>query len=61
MLTVIRRIAVLLATSSGILATTALTAHAGLNFANHCEPRSPANPPTIASSGRGISHRGNWV
>ena len=39
MITKIRRIALLLATSSGIIAATTLTAHAGINFANHCEPQ----------------------
>ena len=37
MFTAIRRIALLLATSSGIIAATTLTAHA-LGH-NHCEPR----------------------
>ena len=37
MITKIRRIALLLATSSGIIAATTLTAHAGINLANHCE------------------------
>ena len=38
MFTKIRRIALLLAASSGIIAATTATAHAGLNLANHCEP-----------------------
>lgn len=37
MFTAIRRIALLLATSSGVIAATTLTAHAGL-LNNHCEP-----------------------
>ena len=37
MITKIRRIALMLATSSGIIAATTLTAHAGL-LNNHCEP-----------------------
>jgi hypothetical protein len=41
MITKIRRIALLLATSTGIIAATAATAHAGLNLGNHCEPRLP--------------------
>jgi hypothetical protein len=38
MITKIRRLALLLATSSGIIAATTATAHAGM-FVNHCEPR----------------------
>ena len=38
MLNFIRRIALVVATSSGILAATSLTAHAGL-LNNHSEPR----------------------
>ena len=37
MITKIRRIALLLATSAGIIAATTATAQAGLNI-NHCEP-----------------------
>jgi hypothetical protein len=40
MYTTLRRIALFLATSSGIIAATTLTAHAGINV-NHCEPRPP--------------------
>ena len=39
MLNVIRRIALILATSSGVVAATTLTAHAGMILGNHCEPR----------------------
>jgi hypothetical protein len=38
MVTKIRRVALLLATSAGIIAATTATAHAGL-YANHCEPK----------------------
>jgi hypothetical protein len=38
MITKIRRVALLLATSAGIIAATTATAQAGLNL-NHCEPR----------------------
>jgi hypothetical protein len=38
MLKTLKRIGLILATSSGIVAATTLTAHAGLNL-NHCEPR----------------------
>lgn len=38
MITKIRRIALVLATSSGIIAATTLTAHAAVAL-NHCEPR----------------------
>ena len=38
MTTTIRRIALLLATSSGLIAATTLTAHAGISL-NHCEPQ----------------------
>ena len=38
MFTTIRRIALILATSSGVAAATTLTAHAGIGM-NHCEPR----------------------
>jgi hypothetical protein len=38
MLKFIRRIALVVATSSGVIAATTLTAHAGL-LSNHCEPR----------------------
>jgi hypothetical protein len=34
----LKRIGLILATSSGIIAATTATAHAGL-YANHCEPR----------------------
>ena len=44
MFTTIRRIALILATSSGVIAATTLAAHAGTNFRNHCEPGSPADP-----------------
>jgi hypothetical protein len=40
MYTNLRRIALLLATSSGLIAATTLTAHAGVAI-NHCEPRLP--------------------
>ena len=39
MLKLIRRIALAVATSSGIIAATTLTAHAGLAVTNRCEPR----------------------
>jgi hypothetical protein len=39
MLTTIRRFALIVASSSGVIAATTLTAHAGLNLGNHCEPR----------------------
>ena len=39
MITKIRRIALVLVTSSGIIAATTLTAHAGVILGNHCEPR----------------------
>jgi hypothetical protein len=35
----LKRIGLILATSSGIIAATTLTAHAGIDLANHCEPR----------------------
>jgi hypothetical protein len=38
MYTNLRRIALLLATSTGIITATSLTAHAGISL-NHCEPR----------------------
>jgi hypothetical protein len=38
MITKIRRIALMLATSAGIIAATTAVAEAGL-YANHCEPR----------------------
>jgi hypothetical protein len=38
MITKIRRIALMLATSAGIIAATTATAHAGLAI-NNCEPR----------------------
>jgi hypothetical protein len=38
MITKIRRVALLLATSAGIIAATTATAQAGLAI-NHCEPR----------------------
>jgi hypothetical protein len=38
MFTAIRRIALIVATSSGVIAATTLTAHA-LGGNNHCEPR----------------------
>jgi hypothetical protein len=38
MITKIRRVALLLATSAGIIAATTATAHAGIGM-NHCEPR----------------------
>jgi hypothetical protein len=41
MITKIRRIVLLLATSTGIIAASTLTAHA--LGANHCEPRLPAD------------------
>ena len=37
MFTTLRPIALILATSSGVIAATTLTAHAGINL-NHCEP-----------------------
>ena len=37
MYTTLRRIALLLATSTGLITATTLTAHAGVNL-NHCEP-----------------------
>jgi len=37
MITMLRRIALVIAGSSGIIAATTLTAEAGLNL-NHCEP-----------------------
>ena len=40
MFSTIRRIALIVATSSGVIAATTLTANAGL-IANHCEPRLP--------------------
>ena len=39
MFTIIRRVALLLATSTGVMAATSLTAHA--LGGNHCEPRLP--------------------
>ena len=39
MFTAIRRIALILATGSGVIAATTLTAHAGIILGNHCEPR----------------------
>jgi hypothetical protein len=42
MYTNLRRIALLLATSTGIITATTLTAHAGLAL-NHCEPGLTAN------------------
>jgi hypothetical protein len=39
MKTHIRRLVLIVATSSGIITATTLAAHAGLNFSNHCEPR----------------------
>jgi hypothetical protein len=39
MITKIRRIALVLGSSAGIIAATAATAHAGINLGNHCEPR----------------------
>ena len=41
MFTTIRRVALLLATSSGVMAATTLTAHAGATLNNHSEPRLP--------------------
>ena len=41
MFTVVRRTALLLATSSGVMAATTLTAHAGVILVNHCEARLP--------------------
>ena len=38
MYTTARRILLTLAASSGLIATTTLTAHAGVVLANHCEP-----------------------
>ena len=38
MITKIRRLALMLATSTGIIAASTLTAHAGMSL-NHCEPR----------------------
>jgi hypothetical protein len=38
MITKIRRVALILATSAGIIAASSAAAHAGLNL-NHCEPR----------------------
>ena len=40
MFTIIRRIALIVATSSGVIAATTLTAQAG-GWQNHCEPRLP--------------------
>jgi hypothetical protein len=39
MIKIIRRVALIVLTSSGVVAATTLTAHAGLNLGNHCEPR----------------------
>ena len=41
MLKLIRRLALVAGTSSGIIAATTLTAHAGVNLGNHCELQSP--------------------
>jgi hypothetical protein len=38
MFTMLRRIALILATSTGITAAATLTAHAGMGI-NHCEPQ----------------------
>jgi hypothetical protein len=43
MITKIRRVVLLLATSAGILATTTAVAEAGLNI-NHCEPPLAGSP-----------------
>jgi hypothetical protein len=40
MITKVRRVALLLATSAGIIAATAAVAGAGIKL-NHCEPRLP--------------------
>jgi hypothetical protein len=40
MITKVRRVALMLATSAGIIATTAAVAEAGVRL-NHCEPRLP--------------------
>jgi len=37
MITTIRRILLVVAASLGVVATTTLTAQAGLSFTNHCE------------------------
>ena len=39
MITKIRRVALLLATSAGIVAATTAVAEAGIRLSNHCEPR----------------------
>jgi hypothetical protein len=36
---IVYRVLFTLAASSGIVAASTLTAHAGFNLANHCEPR----------------------
>jgi hypothetical protein len=38
MIKIIRRIGLIVLTSSGVVAATTLTAHAGVNLGNHCEP-----------------------
>ena len=40
MLRIIRRIALIVATSGGVIAASTLTAHAGIHL-NHCEARLP--------------------
>ena len=37
----IRRLVLILAASSGVIAATSLTASAGLSLMNHCEPSHP--------------------
>ena len=47
----IRRILLILATSSGVIAASTLPAHAGAILTNHCEPKLHPQPHTTKFPG----------
>jgi hypothetical protein len=49
MIKIVRRIGIVVLTSSGIAAATTLTAHAGVILGNHCEARLSTTPGRKAS------------